>query len=179
MKIRGDAHRYGQLAITLHWASGLAVFVLLALGLAAANTADPARAATLLRVHVPLGVLVLGLTLMRIVWRFFDVRPGDPSGQPRWQALITHVTHVLLYAILVLIGFSGIGVMVLSDAAPILFFGSNAALPHFFDFAPMKAHAFSAFALMGLLCLHIGAALYHQSYRRDGLLARMDIDASR
>jgi len=32
-----------------------------------------------------------------------------------------------------------------------------------------------AFALLGLVLLHVGAALYHQLVRRDRLLARMGI----
>ena len=36
-------------------------------------------------------------------------------------------------------------------------------------------HGLGAFALLGLVTLHVGAALYHQLVRRDRLLARMGI----
>lgn len=176
MSIRGDGKSYGTVTIALHWASGAAVPALLALGFAAASATDPARIAALLRVHVPLGIAVLALTLARIVWRPFDNRPGDPAGQPRWQALAAHANHALLHAALLLIGVSGIALLVLSGVAPILFAGADRPLPRF-DFAPMKAHALGAFALVALICLHVGAALYHDFYRRDHLLGRMGIGA--
>jgi cytochrome b561 len=34
-------------------------------------------------------------------------------------------------------------------------------------------HGYLAYAIFGLAGLHAGAALWHQFYRRDGLLARM------
>ena len=39
----------------------------------------------------------------------------------------------------------------------------------------MIVHAAGAFAIVALLCFHVGAALYHQFYKRDHLLARMGI----
>lgn len=175
MTLKGNTSRYGALAATLHWVSAVAVLGLLGLGFMAANAPDAARAAPLLRLHVPLGVLVLALTLTRIVWWFSDRRPDDVAGQARWQAVTAHVTHTQLYALLIMMGTSGIGLMVLSGAAPVLFFGAPGVLPHFSGFAPMVVHALGAFAIVALLCLHIGAALYHQFYRRDRLFARMGI----
>lgn len=177
MTLKGNADRYGIVAATLHWLSAVSILALLALGFLAANAPDRAREATLLRLHVPLGLLVVAMTIARIVLWFFDARPGDVGGQPRWQALTAHVTHTLLYGLLIVMGASGIGLMVLSRAAPVLFFGAPGALPRFADFPPMVAHGFGAFAIVALLCLHTGAALYHQFYKRDRIFARMRIGA--
>ncbi len=175
MTFRGSPNRYGSFAATLHWVSAIAVFALLALGFLAANAADDAHAAALLRLHVPLGVLVLALTLVRLAWKFFDVRPNDVGGQSRWQAATARITHALAYGLLVVMGASGIGLLILSAAAPVLFFGAPGALPRFSQFPPMAVHGFGAFAMVGLLCIHVGAALYHQFYRRDRLFARMGL----
>ncbi|WP_375392789.1 cytochrome b [uncultured Sphingomonas sp.] len=174
MTLRGNAGRYGIGAATLHWVSAAAIVGMVTIGFVAANSADAERTAALLRVHVPLGLLVLALTLARLGWRLFDRRPAAPAG-PRWQRIAGRLNHAALYGIVILMGVSGIGVMVLSGAAAILFSGATTALPRFFDFAPMKAHAFGAIVLVGLVGLHVGAAMYHQFYRRDHLLARMRI----
>ena len=173
MILKGNSNRYGGLAAALHWVSALAILAMLALGFMAAGSSDPARTAALLRIHVPLGVLVLALTVTRIVWWLFDRRPGEPDGQPYWQGLVAHATHTLLYGVLILIGTSGIGLMALSGAGSVLLLGASGLLPNFADFAPMRVHALGAFALLALLALHVGAAFYHQIYRRDRVLARM------
>ena len=175
MNLRGNSHRYGSLAATLHWLSPVAILALLALGFLAAITSETARTAVLLRMHVPPGILVLALTLTRIIWWFFDSRPENVAGQPRWQALAANVTHTALYCLLIVMGASGIGLMVLSRAAPVLFFGVPGQLPRFADFPPMVVHALGAFAVIALLCLHTGAAIYHHFYRRDRLFDRMGV----
>ena len=69
----------------------------------------------------------------------------------------------------------GIGTMILSGAGAILFFGAPGPLPDFWHFPPMTAHYLGAIALLALAGLHILAALYHQFYKRDRLLARMGV----
>lgn len=176
--LKGNPLRYGAVAMTFHWLSAAAVFALLVLGFLAASASDDARRALLLRVHVPLGAGVLLLMLLRLAWWFLDRRPDEPAGQPRWQTLTAHATHTMLYIVLVLMGMSGIGLVVVSGAGKVLFSGSPAGLPHFLDFAPMLVHGTTAFVLIALLAAHVGAALYHHLVRRDHLLARMGIGAS-
>ena len=132
------------------------ILALLALGFLAAHAPDRAREAALLRLHVPLGLLVVAMTIARIALWFFDTRPGDIAKQPGWQALTAHVTHILLYGLLILLAVSGIGLMVLSRAAPVLFFKAPGALPRFADFPPMVVHGLGAFAIVAL---HRGAAV--------------------
>ena len=175
--LKGNSIRYGAVAIALHWISAVAVLGLLVLGFMAVNAADNAQEASLLRLHVPLGATVLVLTLLRIGWWFFDRRPEEPFGQPRWQTLSAHSVHTVLYLILVLIGSSGIGLLILSGAANVLFFGSQEPLPRFSDYPPMLVHAAAAFVLIALLAVHVGAALYHQFLRHDHLFARMGVGA--
>jgi cytochrome b561 len=96
---------------------------------------------------------------------------------PAWQRIAHHGTHHALYALFFVVPLVG---WAYSSAAgfPIVLFGVL-PLP---DFVPAdKAlseiikplHALSAFALAGLALLHIGAALKHQLFDRDNLVARM------
>jgi cytochrome b561 len=178
MILRGTPDRYGRVAVVLHWTSAIAIGALLLLGIAAANTTDPAVVTRLLRIHVSLGILVLVLTAARIVWRLADVRPAPPVGQPQWQRVVASFVHTLLYGLIVVLGASGIGVMVLSGLGPILFGGVDKPLPDFAIFRPLLAHEAAAFTLIFLLCAHVGAALHHQFVRRDRLLARMGFGQS-
>ncbi len=174
MDIKRSPVRYGSIAIALHWISAIAIIAMLGTGFAAAFGAE-AQKPMILRVHVPLGVLVVSLTIARIIWRFIDTRPGDPAGQSRWQAFAAHSVHALLYVAVLVLGASGIGLMVLSGAAGVLFLGAPGPLPDFAEFAPMAVHASVAFALVSLILVHLGAVLYHQLVRRDRILSRMGI----
>ncbi len=173
MSWKSSSHQYGGVAIALHWLSAAAILALFALGFLAANTVDSAAKAALLRGHVPLGIIVLVLTLLRIGWWFVDRRPQPLSGMPGWQAASERVVRVLLYALVLVMGASGIATMILSGAGAILFFGAPGPLPDFWRFPPMTAHFAGAIALLALAGLHIAAALYHQFYKRDRLLTRM------
>ncbi len=167
--------RYGSLAIAFHWTLAAAILAALPLGLLAARASDDGRAAALLRIHVPLGMLILILTLARAAWRYRHRPPPAPAGLPRWQAGAARVSHALLYILPVAVAASGIALLALSGAAPILFSRVQGALPDFSRFPPMAVHALGAFALIGLVCLHLAAVIHHQFVRRDRLLARMGI----
>lgn len=175
MSAKSTADRYGSVAIAVHWITAAAILVMLVVGLWAANTADEGTRVALLRVHVPLGVAVFALTVFRVVWWFIDRRPAAHAGMPRWQISIEAIVRVLLYALVLLLGASGIAMIALSGAGAILFGGAARPLPDFWSYPPMRAHLASVVALVALLCLHIAAAFYHHIVRRDGLLARMGV----
>lgn len=176
MAWKSGTDRYGAIVIAIHWLSAGAILTLFALGISAANTGNPAVQAGSLRVHVPLGILVALLTILRLVWWLFDRRPAPLAGMPRWQVSTERVVRVLLYALILLMAASGIAVMLLSGAGAVLFFGAPKPLPNFFwRFPPMNAHFAAAIALLALAALHVAAALYHHFYRRDRLLARMGL----
>lgn len=175
MAWKSSTNRYGTVAIAIHWVSAAAILALFALGFLAANAADPAAKAALLRFHVPLGLLALVLTVLRLVWWFIDRRPKPLASLPSWQTAVERAVRALIYLLVLVMGMSGIGLMVLSGAAAVLFFGAQRALPDFWNFAPMTAHFAGAVALLALAGLHILAALYHQFYKRDRLLARMGL----
>ena len=179
MQWKSSPQRYGAVVIALHWISALAILVMLASGLAAANAADAGAKLNILRVHAGLGACILALTAMRIVWWLIvDRRPDHPAGVPGWQAAIARMVHYGLYVVIVVMLASGVALAILSGLVPILL-GAPATLPDFTIFAPRLAHGLAAWALIGLTALHIAAALYHQFGRRDRLLARMGVGSAR
>ncbi len=174
MALKGTVDRYGSMAVSLHWLSAILVLVLIVLGFRAAATVDPAAKAALLRLHLPIGIAVLVLTALRIVWWWrFDRRPDPIAASTHWQERAAQAVHILFYVVLLGMIASGIGMMVLSGASPIIFGGQGGALPDFSKYLPRAPHGIGAWLLIALVVLHVGAALYHQFGRRDGLLRRM------
>ena len=153
----------------------MAILALLVLGFRAAGTADPATKAALLRIHVPLGLFILAITILRLGWWVLDRRPDRAAGMRLWQLMSERLVHALLYITFLVMGVSGIGMMVLSGAGSILFGGSAQPLPNFWDYAPRAPHGLAAFALLALVGVHVAATLYHQFGKRDRLLARMGL----
>lgn len=166
--------RYGRVAASIHWVTALAVFGLLGSGLYMEDLDDPAAKIAILRVHAGMGITVLALTVLRILWwAVADRRPAMPDGMPRLQAVAAHAVHGLLYLVLIVMGTSGIAMIILSDAGAILVGAAPGPLPDFRDVLPRAPHGLGANLLMVLVGLHVAAAIYHQFVLRDGLIARM------
>jgi len=176
VSLKSSNARYGSVAITIHWLTAVIILALFATGLLAAGQADPEAQLALVRFHVPLGSAVLVLTLLRILWWWLaDRSPALPAEQPAWQKFMAKAVHIALYAVILLLASSGIATLVLSGALPAILAGTT--LPNFETVLPRMVHGVASRLMLGLLALHIGAALYHQFIRRDHLLARMGVGA--
>ncbi len=174
MALKSSPDHYGTMAVSIHWLTVVLIVVLVGSGFRAANTADLAAKAAILRLHVPIAVGVLALTILRIVWWWgFDRKPSPIAGSPHWPESAAQVVHVLFYVVLLGLIASGVGMMALSGAAPIIFGGESALLPDFWKYPPRLPHGIGARLLLAMLALHVGAALYHHFARRDGLLRRI------
>lgn len=174
MSMKSSKTRYGAVAVSIHWLTALLILCLFATGLLAAGQVDPNAKLALVRFHLPLGVAVLVLTLLRIVWWWvIDRHPDLPADQPGWQRLTARAVHLALYLVILLLGASGIATLVLSGALPSIIGGT--ALPDLETVLPRLVHGVASKVMLGLLALHIGAALWHQFVRRDHLLARMGV----
>lgn len=173
MLMKSEADRYGAMAVSVHWLSAVLILVLIASGFRAAGAVDPAVKTQLLRIHVSIAIAVLFLTLLRIVWWLaIDRRPDPVTGSPVWQERSARAVHLLFYVVILGMIASGIGMMVLSGAGSIIF-GQGGVLPDFPRYTPRVPHGIGARLLVALLVLHLGAALYHHFFLRDGLLGRM------
>lgn len=173
MGLKSTATRYGSVAIAIHWVSAVAIIALLISGTVMAGAVGEAKR-SILPIHATIGSLVLLLTLVRIGWWVWgDKLPQPVPNQPRMQELAARIVHGLLYAGIIVLGASGIATLALSGAIPALL--SGAPLPDFSGLLPRLTHGIVGKAMIALLVLHVGAALYHQFIRRDHLLGRMGI----
>lgn len=164
--------RYGAMAVTLHWLSALLVIVLLFSGFRAGFSTDTVAKAAALRVHVPVAITVLLLTVWRLIWWWrFDRKPEPLGDAPHWQEVTATWTHRLLYLLLFVLLGSGIAMSAMSGL-PFALFG-DAPLPDLDTLLPRAPHGYAAKALAGLVLLHVGAALQHHFIAKDATLRRM------
>jgi cytochrome b561 len=162
--------------VVLHWLTVLCLIFAAALILTRDQVDGRVLEQWLLEGHRHFGLLVLLLLLIRVVVR---VRAGKlpPAGEhsPIIRIAAT-VTHIALYGLLLALPLLG---WALSDAEdkPVHFLG--ATLPAIVgadeDLADQLQllHTDAAWLLLGLVTLHVGAALVHHFVLRDGTLRMM------
>jgi cytochrome b561 len=160
--------RYTPLWVTLHWAIALLIFAAFYLGISTKGIPLVAKTAYL-RWHMPLGITVLLLMLVRLFVRWRTPRPEAATAGNAFLDKIGEWTHYLLYILAFLMPLTGLMLSASYNLAPVVF-GGQGSLPR--DLSPML-HGLIDPLLALLILLHILAALYHQFIRRDNLLARM------
>ncbi len=176
-----SVQRYHPVAIALHWLLAAALIGVFAVGFYMADLPFSPQRLKLYNWHKWAAVVILGLSVARLVWRVIHRPPALPaaveSQMPAWQRAAHHATHHGLYLLFFVVPLLG---WAYSSAAgfPIVLFGV-VPLPDFVPVSPELAealkplHKYSAFAMAGLVVLHVGAALKHAVIDRDGLLQRM------
>lgn len=168
--------RYHPLLVTLHWLLALMIILGLVMGgfvLAETPNSDPGKLFAL-RMHMSMGGLILLLMLVRLIVR---TRTKKPPHVETGNSLLDRAgvwMHWTLYAVVILMAGSGIGISVLAGLPPIVFGGSGDPLPaDFWAYPPRYAHAVLANILMALIVLHIAAFAWHQWIKKDSLFRRM------
>ena len=168
--------RYSPAQIALHWVIGLAIIVMLGIGLYMVGLPKSlAFKASLTNFHKSLGMTVFLLVLIRIVVRLVAGRPPLPP-MPAWQRLAASMTQGLLYVAMIvmpLTGYLGSSFNKFSTR----FWGIPLPMWAWDDPGLRKifftAHTVSAWVLIAVIVLHVAGALKHQLIDRDRLMERM------
>jgi cytochrome b561 len=173
--------RYTRTAITLHWLIALLIIGNVVLGLSADSLPDD-WVRPVIDTHKSIGITVLGLALLRILWRVSHKPPPLPREFPSWEKIAAHVAHFVLYLLMIALPLSG-----WKDAAthpmhlfnvipwPRIGFVMNLdpALKESLHDRFGALHTWLGYALYALLAMHIGGALKHQWIDRKPVLDRM------
>jgi cytochrome b561 len=167
--------RYNNVAIGLHWLIGLLMMFMLFFG---EGLIQRVQGTFYPSVHVSLGIAILVLSVARLAWRMMNPPPALPDTMKPWEKIVSHITHWAFY--ILMIGMPLTGMMDISNAAV-----RNANLLHASVFGLFNvptipnvlglggAHSLGAVVGKILVILHVGAALKHQFWNKDGLLRRM------
>jgi len=175
------ASRYSGLAIVLHWVLAVAIIGAFAVGVYQDELPLSPTRIKLINWHKWTGVTILALSVLRLIWRVTHRPPALPKSieqaMPAWQRVAYHGTHHLMYLLFFAVPLVGWAYSS-AHGYPIVLFGVL-PLPDLVAPNPALAeaikpwHGLLAFGLMGLVALHVAAALKHQFIDRDGLLDRM------
>jgi cytochrome b561/polyisoprenoid-binding protein YceI len=183
----GKPDRYGALGRSIHWLVAAMVVGLLVLGeiMHELPLLHPDKF-WMYQLHKSLGFSVLALMAIRVIWRLTRRVPALPAGMPHWQRLAAHGTHAGFYVLMLMMPLAGWAIVSTSPfPVPTLLWGV-VPIPHIaaldamtgadrqgWSHLFMRLHAIGGKVVILLIALHVGAALYHHLWVRDGLLARM------
>jgi cytochrome b561 len=179
--------RYTGPAIALHWLIAIGIIINVALAWIWPHLAD-AQVRPAIDTHKSIGITILGLAIMRLLWRATHRPPPLPSRYRRWEVAASHATHAALYLVLFAMPLTGwIMDSAYKDAAahPMFWFGLfqwprigvilhlDPALRNRVHDGFGAAHVWLSYAIYALFTLHVAGALKHQWWDRERELQRM------
>jgi cytochrome b561 len=128
------------------------------------------------------GVTILGLGVVRLLWRLGNVRPPLPPNMTWWERLLANGSHTYLYLGMLAMPLTG---WIATDGfgSPVQWFG-GIDLPQLLEPEPKEdgrpltvlfaeTHFWVAVGLTTFLVLHVAGALRHHFGLKDATLARM------
>ncbi|MEM9839011.1 MAG: cytochrome b [Pseudomonadota bacterium] len=175
-----ETERYTSVAKAFHWAIAILIISEIAGGII--MTAMPFSDTKFLiyQFHKSFGLTVLMLSLGRLAWRLTHKPPAPVEGIPTWQERCASAAHVAFYVVMIGIPLSG-WLMVSASTTGIptkLFF--VIPVPHWpipvsesSELFWESTHEIIAKSTIGLIVLHVAAALKHHFKDRDLTLVRM------
>lgn len=177
MAVRNSPQRWGSLAQLLHWVVVALILVQYTLGLIAGDLPLGMKKLATLARHKSFGLTILGLAVLRLLWRWTNPTPPLPNDLKPYERVLAHFTHAALYVLLFAMPLSG-WLMSSARGFPVSWFG----LVQIPDLVPksqplydalLQTHHLLAWALVAVVVLHVGAALKHHYVLKDDVLRRM------
>ena len=172
-----DITHYTSTAKTLHWLVSLMIFCMLLLGFYMSDLPLSPDKLKFYSWHKWAGVTVFLLVIARLGWRITHTPPAMPAQMSQLQQVAATIFHFALYALMFLIPLSG-WLMSSAKGFQTVWFG---VLP-IPDLLPKdkvvgdalkEIHQALNLLLIGILIIHVLAALKHHFIDKDNVLKQM------
>ncbi len=167
---------YPCLMRLLHWIIGLLIIGLLALGFYMSDLPNTPDKFAIYGLHKSLGIVVLGLVIVRVLTRLRATVPAPMTTHRKWEVGLAHAIHAVFYVSMIGMPLSG-WAMSSAGGHPVVLFGiplpplvgEDKALGQ----AMRDLHGLFADVFVVTIGLHVAGALKHHFIDRDGTIARM------
>ena len=178
--------RYTKPAIVLHWTIAVLIAVNLLLAWNFGSVSKPTLR-TLVDIHKSIGLTVLGLAILRLLWRATHTPPPIPA-YAAWERRTARIAHWALYGLIFLLPITGwmhdsawkgaVGhPMKLFFVIPWFRIGAienlDPATKEQFHSLMLLVHTSFAYVLYAVFAVHLAGALKHQFLDRAPELQRM------
>ena len=173
---------FGLVSRALHWAMAAGILFMLGLGIVLVRTRPSLETVWLFGLHKSLGILLLVLALIRIGWHELSPPPGPLPGPSEPQMRLARWVRRALYLLMLAVPLAGWAGSAATGIDVVVF--GRLTLPGLLPASEVNAklfltlHHWLAFALIGVLVLHLAGAAA-RAVRRDGTLRRMVLGRAR
>lgn len=174
--LTNSARGYGLIHIVIHWVMAGLIWWAAILGLTMTDLPDNFDKLATYAFHKSLGLTVLGLAVLRLVWKLANQQPLLPETMQGWERTAASATHHLIYLLLFLVPILG---YLTSESAPfpLQYFGlftiPMAGIGVDAAKIMLEVHEWVAKTLLLLVIVHALAALKHHFIAKDDVLKRM------
>ncbi|MGN8545638.1 cytochrome b [Bradyrhizobium sp. 13971] len=171
-----DRLHYGATAKLLHWMIVVLLAVQYPIGWLMPDIHRGQAPGAAMTFHISLGIVILGLIVLRFVWRL--THPVAPeSSLPPWQRRSSEAVHWMLYVLVLattvsgwlFASFRGWSVSFFYMMPLPMLASDNAAAGKAID----GLHQAAEWSLLVLIGLHVTTALVHLLIYRDRIMQRM------
>ncbi len=185
MQVENSRTRYGTLAQSFHWIIAALIVTQFVLAPIPDNLPPGVQMPIpfgldklgLVLKHKSFGMTVLMLVILRLIWRLRSPPPELPAHMKGAERALAKTSHIAFYVLLFCMPLTG-WMMSTADGHPVSWFGwftwpslvgqNQRAFEWLRD-----THHFLSHVLFFLAIFHVLAALKHQFWNKDGVLARM------
>ena len=172
-----EPERYDAVVRSLHWLTAILVVVQFAVAWTMPDVHRGIVPVGLIAWHLSIGTTILAVIVFRAVWRLTHHEPSAPAAIPIALQILSRMTHVALYALLValpLLGWANAS----ARGWSVRLFGVIPLPPLSATGSPSglklgDVHQTAALALLAVIGLHVLGALYHLLVVRDQTVRRM------
>ena len=177
MLLQNSQTRYGVIAMAAHWLVVLLLIGSYSLGFYMEDLPVSPAKLKLYAYHKWNGVTIFALVALRLTWRLWSPPPPLPVSMPGWEKRAAEISHRLLYLLVFAVPLSG-WLMSSAKGFQTVWFGVL-PIPDLLSKNPPLGEALETVhwalnkMLLGLVSLHVAAALKHHFIDRDEVLTRM------
>ncbi|NQZ81857.1 MAG: cytochrome b [Colwellia sp.] len=170
--------QFGLITKSFHWLSAITIFGLFALGYWMVDLDYYSQwYQTAPHWHESIGILLLIVTITRLVWRTFNIKPTALETHSIMVQRSSTIAHIILYFMLFLMMFSGYLIPTADDRVIAVFTWFDLpSLGELFTNQEDVAgviHKYGAYSIITISILHALAALKHHFIDKDATLMRM------
>ena len=175
MSIFNSQKEYGLLAKLFHWITFVILIAQIPFGFYLVGLEFSDRRIDLENIHILIGITVFYITLLRLIWKFFNSSPTDGNSFFKGQIIIAKINHFLLYLSIFTITISGIlKKLYMGETLNFIFFKYGFEKDNFvLADAYYEVHIYANYLLLALVSLHILAVIVHHFVFKDKILNKI------
>ena len=174
MKLKHNLTEYAFISKIFPWLSDAVLFTQIPLGFYLVELDFSEKRLFIENVHVIIGLGIFYLTILRLIYKFFNPTPALGNSVFTGQRVIAKLNHIFLYLSILVITISG-ALKKLFNGEMLDLFIFDLEIKDNFDLAELfyEIHIVGNYTLIGLILLHIFAVIIHKILFKENLLKRI------